>query len=171
MKPSAVASLLVALLSVLAGCTSRTGSDVQSKVEAAMHQVQVCKQDLELRDQEIARLAQDLANEKRRSSGWLAVTATEPSIATGQGDGRFVVVPSSVRPGDTIAIYNDLPNGDVNVYSRASDTRLSRLAGPKSRNFVFYTFPSDVASGEYLVTISGPGGWWGEAKVIVEPNK
>ncbi|HLN63652.1 MAG TPA: hypothetical protein VK464_19185 [Symbiobacteriaceae bacterium] len=168
-KPREVVFLLLGALLVVAGCTSRTGDDVPSTLEAAERQAQAYKQELARKDQEIARLSQELADLKKASSNaGPAAPRSEPSVATGQGDGRFVVVPSSLRPGDTIAIYNDLPNTEVSLFRMESDTRIARLSGPKPRSFVFYTFPSDVAPGEYLVTIVGPGGSQGQAKVTVE---
>jgi hypothetical protein len=156
----------LALTTVLMiGCSraTNTGAGLQEQLKTMEQEITQLKAQVKAKDEVNADL--------KRSLTMVPPPPNEPRVAAGDGDGRFVVVPSTVRPGDTIAIYNDLPSGDVRLYQKGIDNAIARFPGPKARNFLLYPLAKDLPAGEYLMTISGPGGWAGQAVIKVEQGE
>lgn len=162
MKRSSI--LLIALLTVLTGCTNSEIDELQKEVAAKERQIQELVKVKSEQETELFNLRALLQTIKEP----ITLPQPDPGVIAGAGDGRFVIVPSRVRPGDLIAIYNDLPNGTVRIARMSTTTELLRQPGPEARNFVLITIPPTTEPGEYSVVLSGPGGWVGQGTILVE---
>lgn len=86
------------------------------------------------------------------------------------GDGRFIVIPSKVRPGFPIGIFTDEGDGQIRI-TRASDGKeVARMAGPKASQILVYTIPKDLDPGSYRIMFFGDGGTSGEAVIQVDAH-
>lgn len=155
-----LATLLAAATLLVAGCSSATNADAE----------------LATKEREIAELkAQTKQRDEELTSAkkLLAIAPAPPnqdSVAVGQGDGRFVVIPSKVRRGFPIGIFTDEGDGQIRITRSATAMRSSRMARPKASQILVYIIPKDLDPGSYRIMFFGHGGTSGEAVIQVDAN-
>lgn len=159
-------------LSLLAaGCNSAAPKPATSPdVVGTSPEVARLSQQLAAANQEIDRQRQLLNVFKQKEAQPPA--PPPPSVAVGRGDGRFTVLPSVVAPGQRIAIFSDLGEGDIAIYDRTRDLPkpVATFKAPPAHDFAFYKIPADMAPGEYAVGYWGPGGTTGQAVIEVKAH-
>lgn len=145
---------------VLAGCAA-PGSNAAEKELTSL------KDQLAVKEKQISDLQTQNADLKKQLSTAPPGPNT-PQMAVGQGDGRFVVVPSQVRPGERIAVFTEIGNGTIRIVQREGMKEIVSFQGPEARQVTLYTVPQGLTPGAYYVIFSGHGGTTAEAVITVE---
>ncbi len=156
--------LLVAFVTVVglfvSACSSATGTD--PAVAAKDGEIADLKLQIKQRDEEISSLKKSLA--------MTPPPQNQNSVAVGQGDGRFVVIPSKVRVGFPIGIFTDEGDGQIRITRAGDGKEVARMDGPKASQILLYTIPQNLEPGSYRIIFSGHGGTTGEAVIQVDAN-
>lgn len=152
-----LAAVMLAAVLLATGCSSAT--DRAAELAAKDRQIAELQAQVKQKDDEIASL--------KRSLAMTPPPPNQSTVAVGQGDGRFTVVPSKVRPGFPIGIFTDEGDGAIRIVRVSDGAEVARMSGPKASQILLHTMPKDLAPGSYRVQFSGHGGTTGEAVIEV----
>lgn len=146
------------------GCSTTTAPTKMEQPPAP--QIAQLTAELNATKAQVADLQRQAASLKKQAS--VPTPAPMARGAAGRGDGRFLVIPQRVRPGDPLAIYLDIADTEITIMTKDLQKTVAKLIGPAAHDFLVYTVPKDLAPGEYQVTFHGSGGTFGEAVIWID---